>query len=292
METIRPFDLLRSQSLSSLAQQEILRRIKGGEIEAGAKLNEIELADSMQISRAPVREAFRALETAGLLRFEKNRGVFIREISDEEAAELYALRRNLDEMAGRLLAARITDRQLGELGNMLKVLEAASKRGGINRYFPLNIAFHDRLVELAGNATLLGFYRQVIDRMHLLRRRGFEIAGSSAASHDEHRQILDALRRRDAEAASRAMGEHVINGRGRTIQADGSLHTEGSPTVREVPVHTSNGGQAQSTATPVSPEFPHQSTASTKHGGTSHSKKMAAPVKDDAADKKPRLRKR
>jgi DNA-binding GntR family transcriptional regulator len=222
-----PLDLLRSRTLSGLVQEEILRRIKTGEIGAGAKLNEVELAERMQISRAPVREAFRALEAAGLVRLEKNRGVFIREISEEEAAELYAVRRNLDEMAGRLLAPRITDRQLQELGRMLEALESASLRGGVNRYFPLNIAFHDRLVEMAGSVTLLGLYRQVIDRMHLLRRRGFASAASSAASHAEHRMILEALRRRDPDAAARAMGEHVSNGYARTI---GARATEGEAT--------------------------------------------------------------
>ena len=103
-----PLDLLRSQTLAGAVEQEIIRRIKAGVIVAGTKLNEADLAESMQISRAPVREAFRSLETAGLVRFEKNRGVYIREITDEEAAELYAVRRNLDEMAGRLLAPRIT----------------------------------------------------------------------------------------------------------------------------------------------------------------------------------------
>lgn len=212
-------DLLRSQTLAGAVEEDIIRRIKAGVIVAGAKLNEADLAESMRISRAPVREAFRSLETAGLVRFEKNRGVYIREITDEEAAELYAVRRNLDEMAGRLLAPSFTDRQASELAGMLEELEAASTSGDVDRYFPLNIAFHDRLVEMAGNKTLLGFYRQVIDRMHLLRRRGFETDSSSAASHKEHLAILRALRLRDADAASRAMGQHVSNGFERTIGA-------------------------------------------------------------------------
>ena len=78
-----PLDLLRSQTLAGAVEQEIIRRIKAGIIVAGTKLNEADLAESMQISRAPVREAFRSLETAGLVRFEKNRGVYIREITDE-----------------------------------------------------------------------------------------------------------------------------------------------------------------------------------------------------------------
>src|ERR1700761_3434570 len=149
-------ELLRSVTLSGLVQEEILRRIKTGELEAGMKLNERVLADHLKISRNPVREAFRALEEAGLVWLEKNRGVYIREISDDEAAELYEVRAGLDEMAGRRLASKITDTQLQELHAMLDQLEASSIHGELNNYFTLNIAFHDRLVELSGNATMLG----------------------------------------------------------------------------------------------------------------------------------------
>lgn len=214
-----PLDLLRSVTLSGLVEDEILRGIKTGELTVGAKLNEIELAKRLGVSRSPVREAFRALEEAGLVRLEKNRGVFIRDLSDEEAAELYEVRAGLDEMAGRLLAPRATAAQIAELGTLLGQLESTSTSDGINRYFELNVSFHDRVVEMTGNATLLGLYRQVVNRMHLLRRRGFSLVGSSAASHAEHRMILDALATRDPETAARAMRQHVQNGFERALAA-------------------------------------------------------------------------
>jgi phosphonate utilization transcriptional regulator len=219
MPQTTPFELLRSMTLSGLVEEEILRGIKSGELTVGAKLNEIELSKRLGISRSPVREAFRALEEAGLVRFEKNRGVFIRDISDEEAAELYEVRAGLDEMAGRLLAPKIGAEQIAELGGLLHQLESSATGGGINRYFELNVAFHDRLIEMTGNTTLLGIYRQVVNRMHLLRRRGFSLAGSSAASHTEHRVILDALATREAEATARAMRQHVEHGFQRALTA-------------------------------------------------------------------------
>jgi DNA-binding GntR family transcriptional regulator len=206
-------------TLSGLVQEEILRRIKSGELTVGMRLNESELSERLGVSRSPLREAFRALEEAGLVRLEKNRGVFIRDLSDEEAAELYEVRAGLDEMVGRLLAPRITDAQLAELGNMLTELETSSEQDGVNRYFELNLAFHDRVVEMTGNATLLALYRQVINRMHLLRRRGFSLAGSSSASHYEHRAVLGALSTRDADAAARAMRQHVHSGFQRALAA-------------------------------------------------------------------------
>jgi DNA-binding GntR family transcriptional regulator len=206
-------------TLSGLVVDEILRGIKTGELNVGAKLNEMELAERLRISRSPVREAFRALEEAGLVRLEKNRGVFIRDLSDEEAAELYEVRAGLDEMAGRLLAPRVTPEQIEELKAMVTQLETSTGSGGVTHYFFLNIAFHDRMVEMTGNTMLLGLYRQVVNRMHLLRRRGFSLSGSSAASHAEHRVILEALATRDAESTARAMRQHVESGFQRAIAA-------------------------------------------------------------------------
>ncbi|MDB5849629.1 MAG: transcriptional regulator [Rhodoferax sp.] len=206
-------------TLSGLVVDEILRGIKTGELNVGAKLNEMELAERLGISRSPVREAFRALEEAGLVRLEKNRGVFIRDLSDGEAAELYEVRAGLDEMAGRLLAPRITPAQVEELKAMVTQLENSTGSGGVTHYFFLNIAFHDRMVEMTGNTMLLGLYRQVVNRMHLLRRRGFSLSGSSAASHAEHRVILDALATRDAETTARAMRQHVEAGFQRAVAA-------------------------------------------------------------------------
>jgi phosphonate utilization transcriptional regulator len=214
-----PFDLLRSMTLSGLVQEEILRGIKSGELTVGSRLNESELSQRLGVSRSPLREAFRALEEAGLVRLEKNRGVFIRDLSDEEAAELYDVRAGLDEMVGRRLAPRITDGQLSELNEMLRELESTSTHDGVNGYFALNVAFHDRVVEMTGNATLLGVYRQVVNRMHLLRRRGFSLAGSSSASHAEHRAILQALATRDPDVAAQAMRQHVHNGFQRALTA-------------------------------------------------------------------------
>jgi len=216
---IGTLNLLRSFTVPGLVQEEILRRIRSGEAQAGAKLNEVDLASHLQISRSPVREAFRALEEAGLLHLEKNRGAFIRQLSDAETRELYQVRSMIDETVGRLLAPVVTLQQLQELTEALDQLEATSTDGDATAAFPLNIAFHDRLVEMADNATMLAMYRQVINRMHLLRPRGFLLAGSSAASHAEHRQILRALATRDPAAAAAALRDHVWNGFHRTVGA-------------------------------------------------------------------------
>ena len=91
--TVHPtIALLQSSSLTSVVQQEIERQILAGELEPGAKLTEAALAERLGVSRGPIREAFRSLEESGLVRQEKNRGVFVRNIDLGEAMEIYDLR--------------------------------------------------------------------------------------------------------------------------------------------------------------------------------------------------------
>src|SRR5271165_4538134 len=90
-------ELLQHHTLTSLVQREVERMILQGDIASGAKLNEAELANRLGVSRGPVREAFRALEETGLVQMEKNRGVFVRQISVHEAHEIYELRAAFDQ---------------------------------------------------------------------------------------------------------------------------------------------------------------------------------------------------
>jgi DNA-binding GntR family transcriptional regulator len=205
-------EILRTRSVADLVREEILHLIKTGELVAGDKLNELAFVKRFGVSRAPIREAFRALEEAGLVKLEKNRGVYVREIIEPEAHQLYELRAALDEMAGRLLAPRITAAELAELGKWLARLAKTASRGDMAQYFPMNIGFHDRVVEMTGNATLLEYYRKVIDRMHLLRRRNFSVSYGREASQAEHRAIVEALTTGDPAHAGATMRAHVTNG--------------------------------------------------------------------------------
>src|SRR5207342_486750 len=108
-------ELLQSHSLTTLVQQELERQIVDGQLAAGTKLNEADIAAELRVSRGPVREAFRALDQSGLVRTEKNRGVFVRQVSLEEAYEIYEVRAALDGLIGRLAAKRIQPAQLQRL---------------------------------------------------------------------------------------------------------------------------------------------------------------------------------
>src|SRR5450755_5081009 len=210
--------LLQTSSLSSVVQGEVERMILSGELRTGEKLTEVALAARLGVSRGPLREAFRMLEEAGLVRTEKNRGVFVRNLPVEEAVEIVDLRASMEELVGRRLAQGITPAALKEIRGMVEQMEQAVKAKNAQTYHLLNLRFHDRLVELAGNGKLTAIYRKLIKELSLFRRLNLADGWLMPISVGEHRQIVKAIASGDAELAGRAMLEHVLESKERTIK--------------------------------------------------------------------------
>lgn len=201
--------LLRTASLASAAQQEIERLILDGQLPPGAKLTEAMLAGRLGVSRGPIREAFRRLEEAGLVRLEKNRGVFVRDIALDEAAEIYDLRAAMDELAGRRLANSMGAEQARALRGIVERMEQAARADDADAYHLLNLEFHERVVEFAGNRKMTSIYRRLVKELALARRRNLSEKQALTHSAAEHRQILKALNSGDPDAAGRALFEHA-----------------------------------------------------------------------------------
>jgi len=207
--------LVQANSLPMLVQKELERMILAGDMAVGAKLNEVALAERLGVSRGPVREAFRALEESGLVRLEKNRGVFVRQIGIEEADEIYEVRAALDEWVGRRLAQTATTAQVKELKAIVERMDRAAGKNDLDAWHVLNLEFHDRLVEYAGNAKLLAVYRRLVNELKLFRRQTLAQRGSLPVFTREHRDIVAKIAARNAAAAGKALHNHVMGSRAR-----------------------------------------------------------------------------
>lgn len=215
-------EFLREQSLATLAQQELERRIVCGEIAAGTKLNEVDVAGTLGVSRGPVREAFRALSQAGLVRVEKNRGVFVRQVSLDEASEFYEVRAALEGLIGRLAARRIAIDEIEQLRAVVRRMHQVHKTRNAETYFALNVEFHDLLARAARNNALLANYRGVVNQLDLYRRasisRSVDIIPLST---QEHETIVEAVAARDEARVEALLTRHVLLSRERMYQALG-----------------------------------------------------------------------
>jgi phosphonate utilization transcriptional regulator len=217
-------DVLRNHSLTTLVQHELERWIIEGKLPAGTKLNEADIAAELRVSRGPVREAFRALDQSGLVRTEKNRGVFVRQVSLEEAHEIYEVRAALDELIGRLATRRIQPAQLARLKDIVKKMHVAARALDSVSYYPLNIEFHEILAEASGNGALIENYRRIVNELNLYRREVLARDSKSIPiSAKDHEEIVKAVAKGDADLAGRLLFNHVIDGRDRLAR---TLHAE------------------------------------------------------------------
>lgn len=208
---------LQGNSLANLVQVEIERMILDGELSSGSKLTEATLAEQLGVSRGPVREAFRMLEEAGLVRTEKNRGVFVRDVRIEEALEIFELRAVLDLHVGRKLAEGISTAEVRELRQLTDAMDQAVKADNAHDYHRFNLKFHDRLLELAGNTKLTSTYRKLVNELSLFRRQNLTNESMTVYSR-EHRLIVKTIAAGEPEAAGQAMYQHVMNSRERTLR--------------------------------------------------------------------------
>jgi len=211
--------LVQSNSLPALVQVEIEQLILRGHLAIGQRINESELAARFGTSRGPIREALRALEESRLVRSEKNRGVFVREISVAEADEIYDIREALDQLIGQRVAERVTPVQLRELEALLAEMDEATGMHDIKSYHALNLRFHDMLVDFAGNARLTESYRLLTKGLLLFRLRGLQDGGGIAVSNTEHKAVVEAIAAGDGAGAGRLLRQHASESRARMHKA-------------------------------------------------------------------------
>jgi DNA-binding GntR family transcriptional regulator len=194
-------------------ERALLQWILTGELSAGQKLTEQQIAEKLGVSRGPVREALRALAEAGLLQIEQNRGAFVRKVDFKEAIEIHDVYSALEELAARSAACNLSGKQVEELKSLVESMDTAAEAEDLDRYYALNLRFHQRLVEGSGNQRLLGIYNRLLNELHLFRRFGLIQRGQMQRSNHEHQQILENVAAGDPEGAAQAMRRHTTERR-------------------------------------------------------------------------------
>lgn len=201
---------------------EVLKRIEelvlNGAIPAGERINELQLAAQLKVSRGPIREAMRSLVHAGLLVAIPNRGVFVRIVELADALDLYEIRAGLAGVAGRLLARRITKPQITKLKSTFDRMEKACTARDITAFYAANLNFHAQIIEFAGNPRLTTMSESVRNELQLYLRDAVIGPAQLKESQIEHRAILDAIIGGSARAAGAAFEAHVLSGKHRMLE--------------------------------------------------------------------------
>lgn len=200
--------------------EELSRQILHGELLPGTRLVEDRVAESLGVSRAPVREALRLLATEGFVELLPRRGAAVARLDADEADELFDVRMALESLAARLAARRVDDRTRERIETILSSAQAASEQGDQEALVELNADFHNAVIELSGNAYLAMVASPVLQRARWLYQQSLPIR--AAHSWTEHVALAQAILRGDEVAAEAHATTHVAAARAafHTVGAD------------------------------------------------------------------------
>jgi DNA-binding GntR family transcriptional regulator len=194
------------------------QRIVEGQLAPGAKLNERELSESLQVSRTPLREAIRMLAAEGLVELLPNRGAVVAQMSVQDVADTFELIAGLEGQSGELAAARISEAQLDEIRALNYEMLAAFTRRDLATYYRLNALIHSHINAAAGNRVLTQTWANVNARLQALRfRSNFDEAKWQRAMK-EHDRMVELLAARDATALRALMVTHLLNKRDAVLE--------------------------------------------------------------------------
>lgn len=216
---------IRAQSLVDVVTERLEAAIISGELAPGSRVSELALANSLGVSRGPLREAIRRLEGRKLVERTPNIGVRIAELSVKDLGELLLVREALEGMACGLAAENIASSEIDALARLLedhsKQKELQSGKGYYQE--SKDFDFHFRIARASGNERLISMITG--DLYHLLRVYRYKsstLTGRAAKAFEEHQQILEALRKRDPQLAEAKMREHIRNARLHVQMAKGT----------------------------------------------------------------------
>lgn len=214
---------VRDTSLAKLVRDDTLAQILSGVLVPGQRINEPDVAKRLQVSRVPVREALRELESSGLVVSRKHSGVFVRQLDDVEIRDLYQMRSLLDGFAGRSVAQLpLPERKVLSLllSAATNAMQHALSEQDVQAYYAENLRFHWAIVQAVGNQQLLETYRGIVQKLHLSRLKNLSQSVSMQVSVTEHKQIVEAVRQADAQQCEALMTKHVSDAYQRLIEGN------------------------------------------------------------------------
>jgi DNA-binding GntR family transcriptional regulator len=196
-------------SLQGKVYEHLKRAILSAEIKPGERLLEAQLAQSLGVSRIPLREAIRKLERDGLVVAVPRRGVYASSLSPRDIDDVYAVRAVLEGLAARLAAEHRTEEQLARLDAVVAEMKAQAKRGDSNGLFATGRSFHELVLEASGNAKLVPLMELMRSQIERIRQLRMQVSSRTHDVYREYAAIRDAIRRGDGATAEAEMRAHV-----------------------------------------------------------------------------------
>ena len=194
----------------------VRERILKGEYQIGEKIKESSIAQELNVSRTPIREAFKMLEEEGLLDYLPNRGCYAKGFTKRDVSDIYTVRAALEEIALTWACERITDDEIDKLEEQCELMDFYTKKRDTQKILSMNSAFHDIIYNSAGSRFLAQVLRSYKGYLDKTRKSVFYQEEFLDSIQREHQAIFEAVKARDSEKAVAAIREHLRASQERT----------------------------------------------------------------------------
>ena len=204
----------RDKSLRGRVFQQIRENILSGKYKDGMELREIALGEELGVSRTPVREALRQLELEGLVKIVPNKGAYVTSINAKDIKDIYKMRSMLEGLCARWATEHITDEQIDELEEVILLSEFHLKRGKegqTQQVTELDGKFHEILYDASNSRILKHVLSDFHKYVRMVRKASVADPARAEKSIEEHKDILHAIKNRDANAAEILANAHMMN---------------------------------------------------------------------------------
>ena len=182
------------------------------ELAPGSWLDEQSLAQQFGISRTPMREAIKVLASEGLVTTKMNRGAYVTEVDRRDLEQIFTVLSLLEGQAAKETASKATEEELNLLDDLHHRLEKAAADRDVEQFFEINVKFHELIQDIASNKWMNGVIADLRKVLKLQRRDSLTRTGRLQNTLLEHREILQAILKRDPTAAEAAMRKHLTRG--------------------------------------------------------------------------------
>lgn len=198
-------------NLAESVYYQIRRKILNGKYTPGENLTELEVSKELNVSRTPVREAFKHLESEGLLELRPNRGAVVVGIGRSDIEDIYEIRSLLEGRAAERAALQADKKALEQLAEILDLTEFYIERKDFDRVTTMDDRFHRTIYELTGSRMLQRILKELHAYAENIRERSIKEPGRAELMLREHRAIVEAMVAQNPEKAGELMVQHVQN---------------------------------------------------------------------------------
>ncbi len=200
------------KSLGEQVFETLKMAIIRGDMSSGSRVVENRIAETIGISRTPVREAMHKLEREGLLQRQPKGGYIVLGLNREDIEETFGIRSVLESYAAKLAARKHTANELKSLEEKIEAYQVCLDQGRLKDLPRINTEFHDLLYALSRSPKLIHMIHGLRDHIYRYRQIILEKKGMAIQSNEDHRQMLLAIKQRDGEGVERLVREHLLRG--------------------------------------------------------------------------------